>query len=189
MSNGAFTTAGNNFLYRNNGNGNRWLKLKLIGGPSNRSAIGAKVRAHATIGAKSFWQLREIGNGGGYNCQPLVAHFGLGDATNVDNLRIEWPSGVVQTLTNVAARQILTVVEHQYGVTSAPSFTVVSPGTNGSINLSASGDTGLLYLFEGSTNLVNWSRLEVRSNATGTVQSSDLRATNYSSRFYRISIP
>jgi hypothetical protein len=38
-------------------------------------------------------------------------NFGLGDATNVDLVRIEWPSGVVQELTNVAVDQILTLWE------------------------------------------------------------------------------
>ena len=57
------------------------------------------------------------------------------------------------------------------------------------MDLSLSGDAGLLYVFEGSTNLVNWSWLGVRSNATGTVLFTDLRATNYVKRFYRASIP
>jgi hypothetical protein len=178
-----------NLLYHNTGTTNAWLELKLVGMASNRSAIGAKVRVHATIGGKSFWQLREISNGGGRWVQPLVAHFGLGDATNVDNVRIEWPSGIVQTLTNVAPRQILTVVEHQAGVSNPPAFTSVSQATNSWVNLSAAGSTGLLYLFEASTNLVSWSWLGVRSNATGNVQFTDLHATNYASRFYRVSIP
>ena len=38
-------------------------------------------------------------------------HFGLGDATVADIVRIEWPSGTVQELTEVAANQILTVIE------------------------------------------------------------------------------
>ena len=74
-------------------------------------------------------------------------------------------------------------------VTNAPSFTSVSRSTNGAVNLSVSGDPGLLYLFEASTNLVNWSRLGVRTNATGTIQFTAFRATNYPNRFYRVSIP
>src|SRR5205085_8110570 len=109
---------------------------------------------HATIGGNTFWQLREMTGGGGRWVQPLVAHFGLGDAGNVDTLRIEWPSGIVQTMTNVAPKQVLTVVEHQQpGATNAPSFTSVSLATNGAVNLSVAGDAGLLYLFEASTNL------------------------------------
>jgi hypothetical protein len=40
-------------------------------------------------------------------------HFGLGDATKVDTLRIEWPSGTVQELKDVPANQILTVWNRQ----------------------------------------------------------------------------
>jgi hypothetical protein len=48
----------------------------------------------------------------------------LGDATNVNILKVEWPSGIVQTLTNVPAKQILTVREHQSAGTAAPTTTV-----------------------------------------------------------------
>jgi enediyne biosynthesis protein E4 len=180
-----------NYLYRNNGNSNSWLTVKLIGTVSNRSAIGAKVRAKAIIGGVSRWQLRQItGGGGGDGHNELRANFGLGDATNVELVRIEWPSGIVQTLTNVAPKQILNVVEHQQpGAVTAPSFTSVSRATNGAVNLSVAGDAGLLYLLEASTNLVNWSRLGVRTNATGAIQFLDFRATNNAKRFYRVSIP
>jgi len=55
-----------NLLYRNNGNNNGWIKIKLIGTVSNRSAIGAKVRLKATIGGRTFWQLRETNTGNGF---------------------------------------------------------------------------------------------------------------------------
>ncbi len=97
----------NNLFYHNNGNTNGWLEVKLVGTVANRSAIGTKVRVHATIGGKSFWQLREVTTGGGRWVQPLVAHFGLGDATNVDTLRIEWSSGTVQEFHNFTPKQIL----------------------------------------------------------------------------------
>ena len=37
------------------------------------------------------------------NGQTLIANFGLGDATIIDTLRMEWPSGIVQELYDVAA--------------------------------------------------------------------------------------
>lgn len=98
-------------LYHNNGNTNNWLKLKLVGTVSNRSAIGAKARVKATIKGKTFWQLREISPGTGFAQDDPRPNFGLGDATNVDVVRVEWPSGMVQEFTNVPARQILTIVE------------------------------------------------------------------------------
>ena len=179
-----------NLLFHNNGNSNAWLEVNLVGQASNRSAIGAKVRAHATIGGKTFWQLREISNGGGWNIQPLTAHFGLGDATNVDQVRIEWPSGIVQILTNVAPRQFLTVVEHQLpSPTNAPSFTSVSNSPSGAAQLSVAGPPNLLYVLEASTDLANWTKISISSNATGNCSFTDSHATNYTSRFYRVSIP
>lgn len=83
-----------NFLYRNdakaNGKANAWLLVRLVGTVSNRSAIGAKIRARATVWANDMWQLREISEGSGMCSQnDLRAHFGLSDATQVDTLRIE----------------------------------------------------------------------------------------------------
>ena len=114
----------------------------------------------------------------------MRANFGLGDATNANIVRIEWPSGIVQTMTNVPVKQFLTVMEHQQpGATNAPQFTGVSRATNGAVNLTVAGDSGLLYLFEASTNLVNWTKVGVRTNLTGTIQFTDTKATNYASRF------
>ncbi len=101
-----------NFLYRNDAeaNGNHWLQVRLVGTASNRSGIGARVRATATVGGSPSTQTREVAGSTGYCSVNLVQHFGLADATVVD-LEIRWPSGTVQTLTGVPADQRLTVVE------------------------------------------------------------------------------
>lgn len=92
-----------NALYRNLGNANHWVNISLKGIMSNASAIGAKVKIKATIGGKSVWQMREVTSQSGYNCfSSLRVHFGLGDATNIDSLVIEWPLGLKETFTNVA---------------------------------------------------------------------------------------
>jgi hypothetical protein len=98
-----------NYLYENNGNGNHWLKLRLHGTVSNRSAVGAQVSVRAAIGGQSVRQLRQITAQSAV--QELEAHFGLGKATHAHVVRIEWPSGIVQELTSVSANQILTVTE------------------------------------------------------------------------------
>lgn len=104
--------AQNNFLYQNDGNTNQWLKLKLVGTASNRAAIGAKIRVLANIGGQPVWQLREISGGSGWSGQSsLVAHFGLRETTNIDTVRIEWPSGLVQEMHQVAAGRLLTITE------------------------------------------------------------------------------
>jgi enediyne biosynthesis protein E4 len=125
----------NNFLYRNNGNTNAWLTLKLEGRLSNRAAIGAKVRAKTMIGGSQRWQLREISGGGSLGSQnDLRASFGLADATNVDLVRIEWPSGVVQELRNLAPRQFLTVIEPEARIT--PVSQEVPVGTSATFTVS-----------------------------------------------------
>src|SRR6185369_14226742 len=119
----------NNFLYHNNGNSNAWLTLKLEGRLSNRAAIGAKVRMKATIQGREVWQLREISGGGSLGSQnDLRAGFGLGDATNVDRVRVEWPSGLVQELTDLAPKQFVTVIEPGAGI-SPPSQQVAAGET------------------------------------------------------------
>ena len=117
----------NNFLYHNDGNANNWLTIKCEGRISNRAAIGAKVRLRATIGGRSMWQLREISGGGGLGSQnDLRAQFGLGDATTAERVRIEWPSGIVQELSNVDAKQFLTIIEPELSI--SPKEQQPSPG-------------------------------------------------------------
>src|SRR5207302_1491787 len=112
--------------------------------------IGAKVRVKATIKGRTFWQMREIGGGGDGDTSGglLEAHFGLGDATNIDLVRIEWPSGIVQVLTNVAPKRCLTVVEHQENAAGGVRFTSVDRSSTGAMKLSVQGQPGLRYLFE-----------------------------------------
>lgn len=110
--NGQASTSPANSLYLNNGNGNKWLKVKLTGVQSNRSAIGAKIRVKAQIDGSPVWQLREISAQSGYSGQnSLITHFGLASATTVDSLIVEWPSGIIHTETDVDVNQVLDLVE------------------------------------------------------------------------------
>jgi hypothetical protein len=104
----------NNTLYENLGNSNHWLQIRLEGHGSNRSGIGAKIRLSAALSGAPTWQLREISAKSGFMSQgELVAHFGLGDATLVDSIRVEWTSGYVDTLINVDVDQFLMITEGQ----------------------------------------------------------------------------
>ena len=90
-------------------NGNHWVGLKLIGGPkSPRDAIGAKV--FVTTGAVR--QRADVFSGGSYgsNSDPRV-HFGLGTATKVDKVEIQWPDGTKQEIALPGVDQIFTVDE------------------------------------------------------------------------------
>jgi enediyne biosynthesis protein E4 len=167
-----------NFLYHNDGtNNNQWLKIKCVGGPSNRAAIGAKVRVRTQNNdGDSIWQMREISGGHGIGQNSLIAHFGLGAATNAETVRIEWPSGVVQVLTNVSAKQFLTVTEPPHLQTSM---------TNGSFQILLTGSLGLSYGIEASTDFTAWAQVGSVTNTTRTIRFADLTATNYQQRFYR----
>jgi hypothetical protein len=80
--------------------------LSLIGTNSNYFAIGTKVSAKAIINGTSVWQTHEVSSqsGGGSGSQnSFKVIFGLGDATTVDSLIINWPSGFTQILTNVSS--------------------------------------------------------------------------------------
>jgi uncharacterized repeat protein (TIGR03803 family) len=171
-------TAAHNVLYHNNGNTNGWLEVKLVGTVSNRSAIGAKVRVHATIGGKTFWQMREINTGGGWNSAPLVAHFGLGDATNADIVRIEWPSGLVQEFQNVAPKQILTYTE-------PPRLLATAAG--GVPQFSLKGGRGFQYEIDSSSDLKTWSPISTLTitNFNGIAQIVDSNPPALDHRFYR----
>jgi len=108
VCNGAGNTVGPYLLYRNNGNSNGWLKVVLIGQQSNRSGIGAKIFLRA--GGRT--QFREY-TGQHYMSQDHIpVHFGLGQATIVDSLSIQWPiGGPRQTLHHLAINQTITVTE------------------------------------------------------------------------------
>ncbi len=100
-------------LYKNNGNGNHWLTLKLVGTESNRDAIGAKV----TLQTGKKIQFRE--QNGGFNLigqNDTRLHFGLGASTKVDRITVEWPSGQVQDFNNIGVDKILVITEGQ-GIT------------------------------------------------------------------------
>jgi hypothetical protein len=93
-------------LWRNDSPpGNHCLGLRLRGRAPNTEAIGARiwVRTGGTT------QLRELRAGSNFESQdPAEAHFGLGTAAQVDELRIRWPDGTTGISTNVAADRLLT---------------------------------------------------------------------------------
>jgi hypothetical protein len=98
-------------LLKSYGNtGNNWIKLKLIGTKSNRSAIGARVRCVTG----DHQQIDEVRSGGSFMSQnDLRIHFGLGGAKRVDLLEISWPSRQVDRFKNTGANQIITIREGQ----------------------------------------------------------------------------
>jgi len=87
---------------------NHWLTLKLVGRSSNRDGFGARI----ALTAGELHEVVESVPQSGYLSQnDPRPHFGLGSHAEVDELRIRWPSGTVQTLRGVKADQIVAVTE------------------------------------------------------------------------------
>ena len=97
--------------------GGHWLKVKLIGVKSNRSAIGGRVTAQ--YGGKK--QAQEVlSQASFYSANYLRLHFGLGVADHAD-LEIRWPNGGREQIAKVAANQLVTIREGE-GITKTQRF-------------------------------------------------------------------
>ena len=91
---------------------NHWLLVRTVGTKSNRDGVGTRIRVTTASGT----QTSHVNTAVGYGCasDPRV-HFGLGPDAVVRELRLEWPSGVVQALRDVPADRIITVREDGTG--------------------------------------------------------------------------
>jgi hypothetical protein len=105
-------------LLRNDG-GNRGhaLLIRLRGTAGNTAAIGARVR----VTAAGRTQMRDVKTGSSYLSQnDLRVHFGLGGAARAERIDVRWPSGKMESVSNVAADQILTIEEGKGVVARSP---------------------------------------------------------------------
>jgi len=154
-----------NSFFINDGNTNHWFNVALKSTVSNPAGIGSRVRVLTTTSGQSKWQMREIVSQTGYNGQSsLRATFGLGDASTVDSLIVEWPSGKKDAYTTLAADQFFTATEGEAPVSVTveeerdeipASFAVVSTfpnpfseRTNISVQLSTAGSV-TIDIFDG----------------------------------------
>jgi enediyne biosynthesis protein E4 len=87
---------------------NQWIEFSLEGTKSNRSAIGAKV----TLYWNGQEQAQEVSGGSGFAAQnDRRVHFGLGKNPQIEKATIRWPSGISQTLEDLAPGKIYKVTE------------------------------------------------------------------------------
>jgi len=101
-----------NVLYENPGHGNHWIKLKLEGVKSNRSAIGARIKVTVKTADGERAIYRTVCSGGSFGCSPLRQEIGVGNATSIKSIEIYWPAtGRTQTLSGVAVDQMLLIRE------------------------------------------------------------------------------
>jgi hypothetical protein len=103
------TNDGPAYILRNEtATANHWLTLSLVGHRSNRDAIGAEIRVTTSRGT----QMLIVSTAGSYlSSNDKRAHFGLGKDTVAHKVEIHWPSGIVQTLSDVKGDRIVQVDE------------------------------------------------------------------------------
>ncbi len=109
-----------------------WISLQLVGVKSNRAALGAVV----TLEQGSDKHEKEVRSGDGYISQSdLRLHFGLGRSPRAEKIVIRWPSGLVETLSDLPANQYYVVREgsgvDQSKTRGVSSVRIDAPGTKG----------------------------------------------------------
>ena len=123
------------YLWLNQGNGNRWVEVELEGVRSNRSGVGARLVATTGSGREVFID-RQVGIGFGNTHSPRL-RFGLGLEDQVERIDIAWPSGIRQTLIAPAIETLHPVLETGLVVTGVPT-------AGASLELAAAGPSGHL---------------------------------------------
>jgi hypothetical protein len=100
-----------NVVFQNPGQGNNWLNVKLVGTKSNRSAIGARIKA-VTAGPNPQTIYRHVTSGSSFGANPLEQNLGLGKADRVAVLEVYWPTtDTTQEFRDVPVNQFIEITE------------------------------------------------------------------------------
>jgi hypothetical protein len=108
IANGFANRLGPYVLLENNGNNNHWLKVRLDGYNSNPDGIMSKLRV-ATNGGSIYREHNGQTHYVAQDSSPI--HFGVGLSSAIDRLEIKWPVSGLQSVTNLAVDQTVTITE------------------------------------------------------------------------------
>jgi hypothetical protein len=96
-------------LFCNQGNGNNFINIRLKEKSTNSQALGARIY----LKTGDIEQMRELRAGNNYVSQnPVEAHFGLGTAETIDELRIVWPDGKESLILDAEINQFLLITRN-----------------------------------------------------------------------------
>ncbi|TRX53369.1 T9SS type A sorting domain-containing protein [Fulvivirga sp. M361] len=85
-----------------------WSKVQLEGSESNRNAYGSLVR----LFLEDRVLIREVDGGSSYlSHNSSILHFGLGSATIIDSLEVQWPGGYTETYRSLEADKLISIKE------------------------------------------------------------------------------
>jgi len=122
--------AGN--IHYNDANDNNWIVVNTQGVESNRNGIGARVEITSALGT----QIRDVRSGEGFRyMSTLNTHFGIGSDTEIDELVIKWPSGIVDVITNPDVNTAHLIIEGQTLGVDENTLTNISLSPNPAKNL------------------------------------------------------
>ena len=109
----ALSAEGTGVHYNDIKNKGNWLELRLEGKQSNKAAIGSYALIKAKRNGVGYWQMRSVAPSKGFLFakDDITLHFGLGDATIIDSVIIQWTSGKKTILTNLPVNQYRHIVE------------------------------------------------------------------------------
>lgn len=108
IAHGLGTSPRDDEFYRNLGGDNHWITVSVRGAGANRSALGARVEATANGVTRTRW----VGAWSSFDSQgPLAVSIGLGDATEIERLRVTFPTGEVWEEESVEVDQRLEISE------------------------------------------------------------------------------
>jgi hypothetical protein len=99
------------FIYDNKANKqlkNHYLQIRLEGSGQNTQGVGAKVFLYKQGKRQYLEQMPDRGYQSGVT---PVLHFGLGENSQIDSVRVVWPRGATQVISNVKADQLLQLKE------------------------------------------------------------------------------
>lgn len=101
-----------NSFYENPGYGNNWVRLSLEGGRSNRFGVGSRVKVTITENGKRRHIFRDVNSGGSFGASPFLINIGLGSASVIDEIEVQWRgSGDTQVFNNLAVNKVIVLNE------------------------------------------------------------------------------
>ncbi len=158
-----------NAVFKNTGTGNNWLKIKCIGTNSNKSAISTIVKITAIINGNSVTQIRKVEANSGYASQnSLTTHFGLGNATEIQQIQIKWPSGLIENFSGIN-------INSMNNLTEGTGTMVLNEINKSEFKVYPNPVKDILFV-EGKLNSI--SRLELINSEGKRIQSFDLELNN-----------
>lgn len=100
------------YVFINPGTNNNWIRVKLVGRKTNRSAMGARLKISVMENGKERFIYRTVNTGGSFGANPLEQHIGIGSAKTVKQVQVYWPvTKKYQTVDNIAANKRIRIVE------------------------------------------------------------------------------